>query len=325
MKPIIILHENSEWLKPITEAMHHKNLSVKEWFIDKEGIINLFEKPEKALFFNRMSPSAHTRNHLRAFEYTSAILAWLQFHQAKVINGYFPWQMENNKALQYQFLREAGILVPRTIAAFSKQDILQAAKLFSSPFLLKHNRGGKGFGVQFFASYQQLNSFLDSTLFIDSPDGITLIQEYITSPKPYVYRLEFIGKKFFYALQMDSSGRFELCPADSCSLKDTFCPITSQEKFTVLPDFPHPELIAAYENFLIIHNIDVAGIECVFDQKGTPYTYDINTNTNYNEAAEKKGGATHRHIQGSQNFSPMHEKFVTLLRQLTNLFIPKQL
>lgn len=172
----------------------------------------------------------------------------------------------------------------------SKEDILNSAKTFPYPFLLKHNRGGKGTGIHLFCSFASLNIFLKSPEFSDSPDGITLIQEYIESEEPYVYRLEFIGKKFFYAVQMDTRGGFELCPADACSLKDNFCPIQSEKKFTILKDFPHKDIIASYEKFLIQHNIDVAGIECVIDKQGHIYTYDINTNTNYNQTAEQSAG-----------------------------------
>lgn len=303
MKKIIILHENKEWLEPITVAINRQGIPFEEWFINLEGSFDLLEKPEEALFFNRMSPSAHTRNHLKSYEYTSAILSWLEFHDVKIINGYLPWQMENSKIIQYNSLRKSNILVPRTAVAFSKKDIWDIAQTFPSSFLLKHNRGGKGTGVHLFHSLEALEFFLQSTSFLDSPDGITLIQEYIQSETPYVYRLEFIGKKLFYTLQMDTSAGFDLCPADACSLKEKFCPIQSQEKFSILNTFPHKNLIKAYENFLHKHNIEVAGIECVIDKQGNIYTYDINTNTNYNQAAEQKASHKSAYVQLAEYLS----------------------
>ena len=38
------------------------------------------------------------------------------------------------------------------------------------------------------------------------------------------------------------------------------------------------------------NDIHVAGFEYILDKKGNPYYYDINTNTNYNAAAEKRSG-----------------------------------
>lgn len=46
--------------------------------------------------------------------------------------------------------------------------------------------------------------------------------------------------------------------------------------------------MARYEHFLKDSGIDVAGIEFIRDIHGKIYTYDINTNTNYNSEAEEK-------------------------------------
>ena len=46
------------------------------------------------------------------------------------------------------------------------------------------------------------------------------------------------------------------------------------------------ELIEKYKQFLKANKIDVAGIEFVVDDNGEVYTYDVNTNTNYNSDAE---------------------------------------
>ena len=42
--------------------------------------------------------------------------------------------------------------------------------------------------------------------------------------------------------------------------------------------------------FLAANDIDVAGIEFIVDEAGRAFTYDINTNTNYNPDAEAKDG-----------------------------------
>ena len=57
----------------------------------------------------------------------------------------------------------------------------------------------------------------------------------------------------------------------------------------ILKDYKNTE-IASYERFLKQNDIEVAGIEYITDTKGVHYTYDVNTNTNYNSIAEKKAG-----------------------------------
>ena len=46
-------------------------------------------------------------------------------------------------------------------------------------------------------------------------------------------------------------------------------------------------MIENYEKFIKKNGIEIAGIEYITDKNGVIYTYDINTNTNYNSQAEK--------------------------------------
>ena len=47
-----------------------------------------------------------------------------------------------------------------------------------------------------------------------------------------------------------------------------------------------------FEALLAAHQIDVAAFEFIVDEQGRAYTYDINTNTNYNTQAEERAGAS---------------------------------
>jgi hypothetical protein len=94
-----------------------------------------------------------------------------------------------------------------------------------------------------------------------------------------------------YAVEVDTSDGFELCPADACEVGDAFCPAgeESRAKFTIIDDID-PALKCGYEAFLAANEIGVAGIEFITDPEGIVYTYDVNTNTNYNPDAEARGG-----------------------------------
>jgi hypothetical protein len=81
-----------------------------------------------------------------------------------------------------------------------------------------------------------------------------------------------------------------LCPADECQDEDaTVCPATSAAKFEILENFDDP-IIEDYRRLLIANDIHVAGIEHIIGENGQRYTYDINTNTNYNPRAETRAG-----------------------------------
>jgi hypothetical protein len=94
-----------------------------------------------------------------------------------------------------------------------------------------------------------------------------------------------------YAVEVDTSDGFELCPADACAVGDAFCPAGEEPrtKFAIIDDID-PGLKQRYEAFLADKAIDIAGIEFISDSDGTVYTYDVNTNTNYNPEAEARAG-----------------------------------
>jgi hypothetical protein len=100
-----------------------------------------------------------------------------------------------------------------------------------------------------------------------------------------------VGGRFLYAVEVDTSDGFELCPADQCAVGDAFCPAGEEPraKFTIIDDID-AGLTHRCEAFLAANGIEVAGIEFIRDAQGAVYTYDINTNTNYNPDAEARAG-----------------------------------
>lgn len=291
MAKIHVLHENETWTEPLAAAFEAQGLPWESWFLD-EGMVDLSAPPPEGVFYNRMSASSHTRGHRFAPELTHAVLNWLELHGRRVVNSPRALYLEVSKVAQYTALDRAGILTPRTVAAVGREAVLKAARDFGeAPFILKPNRGGKGAGVQLFSNVDSLAAMLDDPATEQPLDGIWLIQHYVKPVRPVITRCEFIGGKFFYAVEVDASQGFELCPADACEIGDGFCPTDSAlvEKFRILENFNDP-LLDRYTAFLAENRIEVAGIEFVRDADGVPYTYDVNTNTNYNAAAEAKAG-----------------------------------
>ncbi|WP_407268586.1 RimK family alpha-L-glutamate ligase [Radiobacillus sp. PE A8.2] len=294
MSKIYVIHENDDWTKHLTKRLEELKLPYETWHLDK-GIVDLTAAPPEGVFYNRMSASSHTRGHRFAPELTGATLAWLEQHNRIVFNGSRALNLEVSKINQYAALETSGIKTPKTIGAVGRDQILQAAEqLGTAPFITKHNRAGKGLGVQLFYSIEGLKSYLNGPDFVEPVDGITLIQEYITSPEAFITRAEFIGGKFVYAVRVDTSDGFELCPADACRIDDQFCPVGEQSEehrpmFEIVNDVD-TQLINKYEVFLEANNIAVAGIEFISDANGETFTYDVNTNTNYNTDAEMRAG-----------------------------------
>ena len=135
------------------------------------------------------------------------------------------------------------------------------------------------------------------TAYSSSPPstGITLIQQYICALQPFITRVEFVGGKLLYAVRVDTSLGFELCPADVCQIGDAFCPVgetapeASAPRFQIIEGFNNP-IIQRYQRFIAENGIGIAGIEFIVDEAGEINTYDVNTNTNYNGDAEAAAG-----------------------------------
>ncbi|MGG4132273.1 alpha-L-glutamate ligase [Paenibacillus illinoisensis] len=287
-----VIHENDSWIEPLKQAFEEENIPFEFWHLD-HGILDIHQDPPLGVFYNRMSASSHSRGHRFAPEYTSNILAWLEQHDRKVLNEGRALELELSKIKQYLELQAHGVKTPFTVAAVGRDELLRAAKTFPyRPFITKHNRAGKGLGVYLFQQNEDLERYVYGPSFEYPVDGITLLQQYIDNDEQYITRCEFIDGEFYYAIRVDTSEGFELCPADACQIGDQFCPAPGQEvkaKFQVIDLFESP-LISQYEALLKKNRISFAGIEFITDQNGLAYTYDINTNTNYNSDAETIAG-----------------------------------
>ena len=160
------------------------------------------------------------------------------------------------------------------------------------PFITKHNQGGKGLGVRLFRDLASFDAYVDSDEFEDGIDGVTLLQQYIEPPEPFITRVEIVDGVFQYAIRSATTGGFELCPADACALDaDALCPADSAETFALRPDITADDpLVQAYIRLMRAEGLDVAGIEFVEDAEGRRYTYDINGTTNYNGGVEEAHG-----------------------------------
>ena len=291
--PVILLHENEEWLPPLRRALSDFGIPFEEWFAT-EGSFDVLDTPPEGVYFNRMSASAHTRGHGDSVAHTRQLLAWLKRHGRRVVNGLNAFELEMSKVRQVQALQDAEVRVPETRAVAGGPDaLLNAARDVPTPFVAKPNRGGKGHGVERFDSYDAFERHVRSDAFSPSPDHITLLQPYVRPSDQTITRCEFVGGRLVYAVRVDASEGFDLCPAAPCrsdAAPDTAAPNTATEangasRFSLRSDVPEA-LVTRYMQFLAVERIDVAGIEFIEDDDGRRWTYDVNATTNYNPAIE---------------------------------------
>jgi hypothetical protein len=280
---VYVIHENPDWFEPIAAALRAAGVPHEPWLLG-EAVIDLAQPPPPGVFWSRMSASSHTRGHPFAKDQSRGVLAWLEAHGRRVVNGRRVLDLEMSKVEQLVALRAAGFDVPATVAVAGTRELPAAARALPAPFISKHNQGGKGLGVALFASHDEYDAYLASPAYEPPVDGITLLQEYLRAARPQITRAEIVGGDFVYAITADTArGGFELCPADACAIDAAGAPAASL--FALRAGFEHP-IIGAYEAFAARHGIEIAGFEFIETADGRLVTYDINTTTNYNAAIE---------------------------------------
>lgn len=300
-KLLYILHENEEWLSDLRKSLDSHGVEYICWFVDS-GVngesLDFTQPPPEGVFYNRVSCSSHTRDHKYSVRYTEMILQWLELYGRTVINGVNSFNIETNKTLQHVLLQQMDIPTPLTYTCTDTVSIVSVAEKLGQ-FIIKDNQGGSGSGVYRFREsdkLQKLQQHLKSHQYPISPDKITLVQEYITSPSNTITRVEIVGGKHLYSLTVDTQGGFNLCPASSCQI--TNCPIKCKGDKFVIKDTEsdtdksegHSQLRKKFTDFAEKHKLQIVAFEYITDQEGNHWTYDINCNTNYNSSAEKKWG-----------------------------------
>ena len=299
---IHVIHENAEWSAPLFTAFDKIGAKWTDWHMG-DFALDMMQTPPAGVFYNRMSASSHTRGHRYAPEMTAGLLHWLEAAGSTVLNGSRAINLEINKMAQYAALSRVGLDAPHTIACHTADQIIAAFDAFSGqPVITKHNRAGKGLGVKLFRDPASLAGYVEGAEFDPSVDGITLLQSYVEAPAPFITRVEFIGRKFLYAVRVDTSDGFELCPADVCALDANVCMADSNtqdiqpHKFDIIADFATSSLgqhlVPKMEALMQQAGLDVAAFEFIVNADDKPYVYDINTNTNYNSDAEQRAGVS---------------------------------
>jgi glutathione synthase/RimK-type ligase-like ATP-grasp enzyme len=241
-----------------------------------------------SLVFNRMSPSAYRRDHSQVF-YTLALLAHLEAQGVRVINGLRAFRHETSKALQAVLLQSLGLPCPPSRVFHDPADAADAAAGLRFPVVVKPNVGGSGAGVTRFDSREQLAQAAASGALDLGLDHVALVQELIPARGGHITRVEVVGGKYLYGIQIFITGEtFDLCPADICKTRGgvelaPVCAIEAPKAGLRVEGYqPPPKVVADVERIMQHAGIDVGGIEYMIDDRdGQLYYYDINALSNF--------------------------------------------
>src|SRR6185436_801122 len=234
---LIVLHEHSEWQKPLFAALEHRGVSFLPFDVTRAAFSNM-EPARTSLYFNQASPSAYLRGHARAVPPALARLRSLELLGARVLNGADVFALELSKSTQATLLRTLGIDCPRSITFNDVSALRASSREVRCPALLKPDQGGSGARIQVVESIDHVDAIFRSDPGIWLPDNLFLLQELLPhDAEQGIVRLEFLGGELLYAMRVKTHGRFNLCPSPVCNPDDGdgVCEVPAPEAIAAPP------------------------------------------------------------------------------------------
>lgn len=293
--PLAFLYEHPQWFNPLFAELECRGVPFQKLFIPDHFYGIGTEKPAFKVLFNRMSPSADSRDHGSGIFHTLAYLEHLELNGVRVLNGVKAFRYEISKAAQHSLLQSLGIrfLPSRVIHRVSQ--VVAAAEGLRYPIVVKANIGGSGKGITRYDSKEQLEGAVEAGEIDLGYDSIALVQEFVPARGGTITRVETLGGKYLYGIQVYLSGQtFDLCPADICQTSrgetlNNACVIEASKAGLKVEGYTPPaEVIRTIEQIVQTAGIDVGGIEYIVDDRdGEIYYYDINALSNFVADAQR--------------------------------------
>lgn len=276
MTDLLLLYEHLQWLAPLIARLEARGVDFRAVHADGHWFDPADRARPARLVFNRIAMSSFLRQADHPIFYAQAAMAQWQGNGARVLNGADALAVDASKARQLALIVGQDCAIPATRIVHRPADLAAAAAGLAFPVVVKANIGGSGAGIMRYDSLAQLREMAAEGMVPASIDKVWLVQDYVPVRDGRITRIETMGGKFLYAIDVDGGGGFDLCPADACLAAP------GKPAITITRADPHPLLIAAAERIVRAAHIDIGGIEVMVDDRdGTPRFYDINGFSNF--------------------------------------------
>lgn len=276
MSDLAILYEHPVWFSPLFHALERKGVSYTKLDLTGHGFDPEDRSPPAPVIMSRVAMSGFLRDEDHGIFYAASLLAHWEGLGAEVINGPKTLAIDASKARQLSLISKLGLGVPKSRVVHRPQDLLGASEGMSFPLLVKANIGGSGAGIARYDSREELRNAIDARTVPVSIDRVLLLQDHVPARGGTIMRVETLGRKFLYALEVESGDSFDLCPADACVATP------GRAAVKMRPVEPDQAIVAAVERIAEASHLDVGGIELMIDDRdGQARYYDINALSNF--------------------------------------------
>jgi glutathione synthase/RimK-type ligase-like ATP-grasp enzyme len=286
---LAFLYEHPQWFAGIFAELDRRKIPFEKIFIPQHIYDIGAREPGFKVLFNRMSPSAHSRERGSGIFHSVAYLEHLELQGVRVINGAKAFRYEISKAAQHSLLKSLGLRFLASRVIHSAAQATAAASGLRYPIIVKPNIGGSGKGIVRYESKRELEAAVAGGQLALGYDNVALVQEFVPARGGFITRVETLGGRYLYGIRVHLSGQtFDLCPADICQTPtgqslDTACAVEASKAGLKVEGYDPPrEVIDAIERIVRAAGIDVGGVEYILDDRdGQIYYYDINALSNF--------------------------------------------
>ena len=276
MKPdLAVLYEHPQWFLPLWAALDRHGIAYEAIRLSDHSFDPASRDIPAPLVLSRVAMSSFLRETQHGIFYAESLFDHWAANGAKVLNGAEVIAIDSSKARQLSLIARLGYAIPETRIVHRREDLLAAAATMRWPLMVKANIGGSGAGITRYASEDELAGSVRDGTVPDSVDSVLLVQDYVPARGGVITRVETLGGRFLYAIEVESGGdSFDLCPADACAV--------SRGPIRMAAVTPPAELIEAAEKIARAAGLAVGGVEYLIDDRdGTPRFYDINALSNF--------------------------------------------
>jgi glutathione synthase/RimK-type ligase-like ATP-grasp enzyme len=274
---LALLYEHPTWFEPLFAALERRGVSYRAIRLSDHSFDPASTAIPARVVLSRVAMSGFLRQAEHGIFYAEALLAHWESNGARILNGAETIAVDSSKARQLSLISRLGYAVPETRVVHRREDLLAAARTMRWPLLVKANVGGSGAGIVRYAGEESLAGSLADGSVPASVDGVLLVQDYVPARGGTIVRVETLGGRFLYAIEVESGGdSFDLCPADACLAQ----PGRAAVRMRAVT--PPPGLVEAAERIAQAAGLDVGGVEYLVDDRdGTARFYDINALSNF--------------------------------------------
>ncbi|MBV8686269.1 MAG: alpha-L-glutamate ligase [Alphaproteobacteria bacterium] len=274
---LAVLYEHPKWFEPLFAALVRHGIAFEAIRLSDHRFDPARREAPAPVVLSRVAMSSFLREREHGIFYAEALFDHWAGAGARVLNGAAVVAVDSSKARQLSLIARLGYAAPETRVVHRREDLLAAAGGMRWPLMVKANIGGSGAGIVRYADAAELARSIADGSVPESVDAVLLVQDYVPARGGVITRVETLGGKFLYAIEVETGGdSFDLCPADACLARP------GRRAVTMRAVQPPPAIVEAAERIARAAGLDVGGVEYLVDDRdGLPRFYDINALSNF--------------------------------------------